>query len=228
MIAIVAILAAILFPVYARAREQGRKTACLSHLKQLTLGVGMYLQDWDECYPNTDDPFLYAGRRFRFPLMPYLGLNQRQASVTYEATSKSALLRCPADPKATGFDDTSYAYSAAFFHSPQQLEGKRAAELLAPLPCTTQSSAAVESPARKILLFEWNNSHDFSGASQPVGPWGTLTPARLPGADRWSGGRVCTFADGHATFVFSRKLTPSNDDCPDPNRTPGGIAGTDL
>ncbi len=48
VIAIIAILAAILFPVFAQAREQARKTSCLSNAKQWTLGVLMYIQDYDE------------------------------------------------------------------------------------------------------------------------------------------------------------------------------------
>jgi prepilin-type N-terminal cleavage/methylation domain-containing protein/prepilin-type processing-associated H-X9-DG protein len=48
VIAIIAILAAILFPVFARAREKARATSCLSNVKQLTLGIKMYNQDYDE------------------------------------------------------------------------------------------------------------------------------------------------------------------------------------
>ena len=45
VIAIISILAAILFPVFARARESARRTSCLSNLKQIGLGVMMYVQD---------------------------------------------------------------------------------------------------------------------------------------------------------------------------------------
>jgi prepilin-type N-terminal cleavage/methylation domain-containing protein len=48
VIAIIAILAAILFPVFAQARNQARKTVCISNLKQLGLSQLMYLQDYDE------------------------------------------------------------------------------------------------------------------------------------------------------------------------------------
>ncbi len=48
VIAIIAILAAILFPVFARAREQARRTSCTSNVKQMMLGVLMYVQDYDE------------------------------------------------------------------------------------------------------------------------------------------------------------------------------------
>ncbi len=45
---IIAILAAILFPVFARAREKARQSSCLSNVKQITLGILMYAQDYDE------------------------------------------------------------------------------------------------------------------------------------------------------------------------------------
>ena len=52
VIAIIAILAAILFPAFARARENARKTACLSNLKQLGLGFEQYKQDYDGRFPG--------------------------------------------------------------------------------------------------------------------------------------------------------------------------------
>lgn len=62
VIAIIAILAAILFPVFARAREQARKTSCLSNLKQIGTSMMMYVQDYDERFPAwseqcVHDPF---------------------------------------------------------------------------------------------------------------------------------------------------------------------------
>ncbi|HHX40945.1 MAG TPA: DUF1559 domain-containing protein, partial [Armatimonadetes bacterium] len=51
VIAIIAILAAILLPVFARARENARKSTCQSNLKQMGLAVMQYVQDYDEVYP---------------------------------------------------------------------------------------------------------------------------------------------------------------------------------
>ncbi|RYX85514.1 DUF1559 domain-containing protein [bacterium] len=51
VIAIIAILAAILFPVFARARENARRSSCMSNQKQLGLGIMQYTQDYDERYP---------------------------------------------------------------------------------------------------------------------------------------------------------------------------------
>ncbi len=50
VIAIIAILAAILFPAFARARENARRASCQSNLKQLGLGFAQYTQDYDEKY----------------------------------------------------------------------------------------------------------------------------------------------------------------------------------
>ena len=52
VIAIIAILAAILFPVFAQARAKARGATCLSNLKQLSLGMTMYAQDYDEKFPQ--------------------------------------------------------------------------------------------------------------------------------------------------------------------------------
>jgi prepilin-type N-terminal cleavage/methylation domain-containing protein/prepilin-type processing-associated H-X9-DG protein len=51
VIAIIAILAAILFPVFARARENARRASCISNLKQFGLAMMQYTQDYDETYP---------------------------------------------------------------------------------------------------------------------------------------------------------------------------------
>jgi prepilin-type N-terminal cleavage/methylation domain-containing protein/prepilin-type processing-associated H-X9-DG protein len=51
VIAIIALLAAILFPVFARARENARRASCQSNLKQIGLGIKQYIQDYDEKYP---------------------------------------------------------------------------------------------------------------------------------------------------------------------------------
>ena len=53
VIAIIAILAAILFPVFARARENARRASCQSNLKQIGLGILQYVQDYDEKYPRS-------------------------------------------------------------------------------------------------------------------------------------------------------------------------------
>ena len=77
VIAIISILAAILFPVFAKAREKARQISCASNEKQLALGILMYAQDNDEALPPTavnnpdgnpnDPPVLWPDQ-----LAPYL------------------------------------------------------------------------------------------------------------------------------------------------------------
>ena len=52
-ISIIALLAAILFPVFGRARENARRSSCQSNLKQIGLGLTQYLQDYDEKMPRS-------------------------------------------------------------------------------------------------------------------------------------------------------------------------------
>lgn len=51
VVAIMAVLAAILFPVFARARENARRSSCQSNLKQIGLAAMQYTADYDGCLP---------------------------------------------------------------------------------------------------------------------------------------------------------------------------------
>jgi prepilin-type N-terminal cleavage/methylation domain-containing protein/prepilin-type processing-associated H-X9-DG protein len=71
VVAIIAILAAILFPVFNRAKEQSRRTACLSNLREIGMACHMYSQDHDELMPcdnHVCDPHL----RFVSQVTPYM------------------------------------------------------------------------------------------------------------------------------------------------------------
>ena len=55
VLAIIAILAAILYPVYGRGRERSRQTSCLSSLMNLGAGLRMYAADHYGHLPPTDN-----------------------------------------------------------------------------------------------------------------------------------------------------------------------------
>jgi len=91
VIAIIAILAAILFPVFARARENARRSSCQSNLKQIGLGFAQYTQDYDERYMysyanSPTNPQLWSQM-----LQPYVKSTQIFACPSNTSNSKTIL-----------------------------------------------------------------------------------------------------------------------------------------
>ena len=106
VIAIIAILAAILFPVFSQAREKARGTTCLSNMKQASLGVMMYMQDYDEYFPMSE----YGGGSTGVPqqqwysmIWPYVksGDRYRDAQGVEYSWGAAGIYRCPSFPDAT-------------------------------------------------------------------------------------------------------------------------------
>ena len=102
VIAIIAILAAILFPVFARARENARRSSCQSNLKQIGLGILQYTQDYDETYPLLlngvagDAAASATTGGWTVVIQPYLKSTQ--------------ILQCPSDSSSPG-DETTNRFS---------------------------------------------------------------------------------------------------------------------
>ena len=101
VIAIIAILAAILFPVFARARENARKSSCMSNEKQIGIGIMQYLQDYDEKYPVQDEK---VGYLWFNPVQPYIKSKQvfRCPSATDDAHNDK-VANTPSDYVQNGF-----------------------------------------------------------------------------------------------------------------------------
>lgn len=93
VIAIISILAAFLFPAFARARENARRTSCLSNLKQMGLAIMQYTQDYDETYPqalNDDATPVTSGSPTWFG-----GTQKTWLQVIYPYTKSDQLYFCP-------------------------------------------------------------------------------------------------------------------------------------
>ena len=105
VIAIIAILASLLLPAFSRGKEQARLVQCLSNLRQIGIGIGLYVDDNRDMFPQriiyepdgtpklvdyaiggkeprTTNGFCYPSAEIR-PLYLYL--------------KKSEVFRCPAD-----------------------------------------------------------------------------------------------------------------------------------
>src|SRR6266704_4465791 len=92
VIAIIAILAAMLLPALARAKEKALLANCLSNLKQLGMTMTMYTGDNREQFPA-------SGRDW--PQMPFVDL--LKLLDPYISTNNRAFFRCPAD-RGRGFN----------------------------------------------------------------------------------------------------------------------------
>lgn len=214
VIAVIALLAAILMPVLARARESARKTTCQSNLRQIGNAFSLYLQDYDQLYPHLNDASLFMGRKWRWPLQSYLTFTGRRTGALTSEAFTPAVLVCPSDAAATQYDSTSYAYAASFYlaarTTPTDKQFWAAGE-----PMQAQSEAAVTYPARKILCGEWSSNHEPVSGND-LGWWDTR------------GARSFVFADGHVQRVPADRILTARDGLPDPNLTVGGVGGCDI
>jgi prepilin-type N-terminal cleavage/methylation domain-containing protein/prepilin-type processing-associated H-X9-DG protein len=93
VIAIIAILAAILFPVFARARENARRASCMSNLKQIGLGFLQYTQDYDEHMPLSSAT-TYPAVTFKFP-NGTSGSTEPWYLMIYPYVKSTQLFNCP-------------------------------------------------------------------------------------------------------------------------------------
>jgi prepilin-type N-terminal cleavage/methylation domain-containing protein/prepilin-type processing-associated H-X9-DG protein len=112
VIAIIALLAAILFPVFARARENARRTSCLSNMKQIGLGMLQYAQDYDERY--------YGATRASDALAAFpqgsgtVGSGIGWAGSIYSYVKNAQVYKCPDDTNLSSGANVPVSY--AFNH----------------------------------------------------------------------------------------------------------------
>ena len=114
VVAVIGLLAAILFPVFSTARENGRRTACESNLKQIGMAITQYVQDADEYYPigeaiptgaNTDSRTCVTAVALQYPpRIKSLTLGSTPdyfwswMSVIYAYTKSTQIYYCPSGP----------------------------------------------------------------------------------------------------------------------------------
>jgi prepilin-type N-terminal cleavage/methylation domain-containing protein/prepilin-type processing-associated H-X9-DG protein len=115
VIAIIAILAAILFPVFARARENARRSSCQSNLKQIGLAVHQYSQDYDGCYPTSlrDDPaspFPYYSPGGNIVLSYY--------DLLQPYVKNDQVFVCPSNTRITNTNTTQYQTTTNYYQRP--------------------------------------------------------------------------------------------------------------
>ena len=97
VVAIIALLAAIIFPTFARVRENGRAIACVSNLKQIGMALNMYAEDNNGFHP-------IAGADISWNAIDPVTKNGPWMQQMQEYLKSTKVLKCPSD------GDSEYSY----------------------------------------------------------------------------------------------------------------------
>ncbi len=195
VIGIIAVLAAILFPVFSQARENGRRTACLSNLHQLGLAFAVYAQDYDERLPaatdgkpgaNTEGGWLYYTV---FPLNRTPGSAIPRKGAIYPYTLDPRIYICPDDYQGQQAGD-SYALNSCL--TEPSMTGYRPGRSLATLTTSPSEITLLTEEASHQDDPVWDEIHRSStdDGFQNIEVGNFLT-------ERHTGGSVLLFVDGH-------------------------------
>jgi prepilin-type N-terminal cleavage/methylation domain-containing protein/prepilin-type processing-associated H-X9-DG protein len=223
VIAIIAILASILFPVFARARENARRASCMSNLKQLGLGVMMYVQDNDEGYPISEQVDGTSGDSLGIPVSQIPNRDDFGGSTNmwwqqaiYPYTKSTRIAFCPSGP-SDSVPAYGYNYGVNL--------------LIMPTHSTTAkplTESAINSPASIYLAMDAGGYYlTYSYVKSPVYAYWYL-PGTGPGSavnltavnqssfssaalndfenGRHFGGVNMMFADGHVKWLKSQTV----------------------
>jgi prepilin-type N-terminal cleavage/methylation domain-containing protein/prepilin-type processing-associated H-X9-DG protein len=194
VIAIIAILAAILFPVFAKAREKARQSSCSSNEKQLSLGLLMYAQDYDEKPPLVYDDGGGSANRIIWPqkVMPYV----KNTQVSY----------CPSGP--TAFNNWPQYNIAAYY-------GLIMGHVLPEGQTAGKSIGSFTRPSEIIMLMEGSWYTHFCPAcrTSPGGTCGaTYCPTnKNPNTAIHNEGANYAYWDGHVKWQKGSAMEGSSD-----------------
>jgi prepilin-type processing-associated H-X9-DG protein/prepilin-type N-terminal cleavage/methylation domain-containing protein len=209
VVAVIALMAALLFPALVQARARARKSACASNLSQIVRAGMLYLQDYDErfpsCYPTEGPPYLAD---HRFLLHPYL----KSWDLFYCPERQTVRAECldPEHDFSPGARCMGYGYNWGsglfWYESFAKGDGLVRSVPETPWPVGVGLSEVAE-PAH-CLFFGDTNDYDFVTLFRPSMPG--AASARPSSASsgglryeppRHSGGNNFAFVDGHVQWL---------------------------
>ena len=217
VIAIIAILAAILFPVFATAREKARQTACVSNGKQIGLALMQYVQDYDEVTPYTSiesGTYNPSGSSVGVLLASYIKSTQVWRCPS-DSLHRAAVQDTSVGASEHGYANVSYAYNFYFMErskvpsSIYSLATPANAWQYYPSPL---AAGQMQTPSLDGAFFaDWGASIDdtnswaisstnfqaLEGYPAPA----SATQAQVVNAAGHNNGGTCIFADGHSKWI---------------------------
>jgi prepilin-type N-terminal cleavage/methylation domain-containing protein/prepilin-type processing-associated H-X9-DG protein len=220
VIAIIAILAGLLLPTLAKAKKKGGQAKCTSNLRQLSLGMQMYIDDHQDHFPGTasrntygfhkEDWIYWRTNTTRYPPI------EKSPIVSSLASVSSNLFRCPVDRddrERRAISDGNGPYYYSYSLNSNDLEGERNPGMASIFTGSVETpraylfkSSRIHNPGAKIMLAEEQSSHRVDESPNPRGTDGVINDGRwVFGGDLLSArhGKKAnvTFADGHVQPV---------------------------
>jgi len=166
VIAIIAILAAILFPVFSRARENARRSSCMSNMKQIGLGLMQYKTDFDGRFPQAyfyndglTSGSLYT--QWTGSTMPYVKNEQLYVCPSSKGLAPTNSTRSA----ACSIDEAGTTFTAQFAGDDNQV------------PCSSYIVNELLMPRMKLTAHldpSGAGANSYGSAGSPVSPTGTL------------------------------------------------------
>jgi prepilin-type N-terminal cleavage/methylation domain-containing protein/prepilin-type processing-associated H-X9-DG protein len=193
VVSIIGVLASLVFPAFARAREAARKVRCLSNIRQVTLAVTMYAADYDDRLPlSAYRPAGGVGQPAAdSPIWPaYVAPYLHNEDVFY----------CPDCPKECRYVSTWAERGQLSMGLNRDLEDRRRN--------VPYCASVFSNPSRTILVAD---STPGETASPTNGRGFQVTGDRKPNTQagigsRHFGGTNVGFVDGHAAWHVSESI----------------------
>jgi len=182
VIAVVAILAAILFPVFTQAREKARGIACLSNCRQIGIALALYTQDHDENLPLNNHSGVRVG--WLVTVQPYIKTPLLYRCPSDGSTNWSIPLPGQRAVRLSSYATNSYLTPSGGFHS--------LAAIVRPAECVYLAELADNRTGDHIHPSRWPRP-GFTGA--------TIDPLSEVATRRHQGGATYVFVDGHARWL---------------------------
>jgi prepilin-type N-terminal cleavage/methylation domain-containing protein/prepilin-type processing-associated H-X9-DG protein len=226
VIAIIALLAAILVPVFATAREKARQATCASNEKQMGTAFVMYLQDYDDVFPQLDasNP-AHQELGWQGAIYPYL--RSTRVFVCPDAHNVTDTESDFCDPTKVNLTPGTWdSGSGSYGYNGMGLGPGAVGYPLALSATGVVTMAQVQDPAHTVELMEITKAIWSSFAWGPTWWWvgglsmdGCALPRTAAGTEpydvvqipTWHGGRInVLWVDGHVKFVDPLSLTDYN------------------